>query len=201
MLLWLNGAFGAGKTQTAYGLSQRLPGSFVYDPENLGFFLRDNLPPALREDDFQTYPQWRTWNCAMLTHMAERYPGDILIPMTVTDSGYFHELTDTLADRFDFRHIILTAEKETILRRLRGRGEKQDCWAAKQIDRCVDAFSVKPGEVGYLPGERLATDAMELDAVVETVAAMAGVTLLPDTRGWGKRTWDKAVVWWKHVRW
>ena len=44
MIVWLNGAFGAGKTQTAYELRRRLPGSYVYDPENAGFFIRDNLP-------------------------------------------------------------------------------------------------------------------------------------------------------------
>ena len=40
MIIWLNGAFGAGKTQTAYELHRRLPGSYVYDPENAGFFMR-----------------------------------------------------------------------------------------------------------------------------------------------------------------
>ena len=31
MIIWLNGAFGAGKTQTAYALRRRLPGSYVVD--------------------------------------------------------------------------------------------------------------------------------------------------------------------------
>jgi tRNA A37 N6-isopentenylltransferase MiaA len=33
MLLWLNGPFGGGKTQTAHELQRRLPGSIVCDPE------------------------------------------------------------------------------------------------------------------------------------------------------------------------
>ena len=56
MIIWLNGAFGAGKTQTAYELHRRLPGSYVYNPENAGFFIRDNLPPGLERDDFQDFP-------------------------------------------------------------------------------------------------------------------------------------------------
>jgi tRNA A37 N6-isopentenylltransferase MiaA len=32
MLVWLNGPFGGGKTQTAYELHRRLPGSVVCDP-------------------------------------------------------------------------------------------------------------------------------------------------------------------------
>jgi hypothetical protein len=37
MLLWINGPFGGGKTQTAYELRRRLPGSIVCDPEHVGF--------------------------------------------------------------------------------------------------------------------------------------------------------------------
>ena len=48
MLLWINGPFGGGKTQTAYELQRRLPGSVVCDPEHLGFGLHRMLPPALR---------------------------------------------------------------------------------------------------------------------------------------------------------
>jgi deoxyadenosine/deoxycytidine kinase len=33
MLIWLNGPFGVGKTQTAHELSRRLPTSVVCDPE------------------------------------------------------------------------------------------------------------------------------------------------------------------------
>ncbi len=194
MILWLNGAFGAGKTQTAFALAKRLPGAYVYDPENLGFFLRDNLPAALRTDDFQDYPQWRRWNRELLAHLAQEYPGPILVPMTVTDAGYFRELTDGLPD---FWHIILTAEAETILRRLRSRGEGKNSWAAQQIQRCVTAFAL--GET-YLPGERLATDGLPLEEVAETVAAMAGLTLEQDTRtDWQKR-WDRAKVWRAHIR-
>ncbi|MGG2461054.1 hypothetical protein ACO0M4_14735 [Streptomyces sp. RGM 3693] len=33
MLLWINGPFGGGKTQTAHELQRRLPGSVLCDPE------------------------------------------------------------------------------------------------------------------------------------------------------------------------
>ncbi|WP_317106532.1 hypothetical protein [Chroococcidiopsis sp. SAG 2025] len=38
MIIWLNGAFGIGKTQTTFELHSRIPGSFVFDPEQIGFF-------------------------------------------------------------------------------------------------------------------------------------------------------------------
>ena len=40
MILWLNGAFGAGKSQMAFELARRLPRAFVYDPERAGCFMR-----------------------------------------------------------------------------------------------------------------------------------------------------------------
>ncbi|NII70905.1 AAA family ATPase [Microbacterium ulmi] len=33
MLIWINGAFGAGKTHTAFELQRRLVGAHVADPE------------------------------------------------------------------------------------------------------------------------------------------------------------------------
>ena len=87
MMIWLNGAFGAGKTQAAYELHRRLKGSYVYDPESVGYFIRDNIPPGLREEDFQDHPMWRSFNFEMLDHIASRYEGDIIVPMTITDRG------------------------------------------------------------------------------------------------------------------
>jgi 2-phosphoglycerate kinase len=62
MIVWINGPFGAGKTQTAFELHRRLGDSFVYDPENMGYFIRKNVPPTIKRDDFQDYPVWRVLN-------------------------------------------------------------------------------------------------------------------------------------------
>ncbi|MFC4777768.1 AAA family ATPase [Paenibacillus sp. GCM10023252] len=43
MIIWVNGAFGAGKTQSASELHRRLPNSFVFDPENAGYYIRKNM--------------------------------------------------------------------------------------------------------------------------------------------------------------
>lgn len=40
MIIWINGAFGSGKTNTAYELKRRIPNAFVYDPEEAGFLVR-----------------------------------------------------------------------------------------------------------------------------------------------------------------
>ncbi len=43
MIIWINGAFGSGKTQTAFELKRHLQDAFVYDPENIGYFIRENI--------------------------------------------------------------------------------------------------------------------------------------------------------------
>lgn len=72
MIIWINGAFGSGKTQTAFELSRRLKPSYVYDPEKMGFALRSMIPPEIAEDDFQSYPLWRAFNYSLLD-LPDRY--------------------------------------------------------------------------------------------------------------------------------
>lgn len=62
-------SIGAGKTQTAHELHRRIPDSFLYDPENVGYFLRENLPASTLTADFQDLPMWRTINQSVLSYM------------------------------------------------------------------------------------------------------------------------------------
>jgi hypothetical protein len=43
-MIWLNGTFGVGKSSTADELLRRIHGSRRYDPEEVGFLLRQLLP-------------------------------------------------------------------------------------------------------------------------------------------------------------
>lgn len=43
MIVWLNGAFGCGKTATALRLPALVPGSRLFDPETVGYMLQPNL--------------------------------------------------------------------------------------------------------------------------------------------------------------
>lgn len=47
MICWINGSFGAGKTVLAGELLELSPGSVLYDPEEVGFMLRDMVPRAV----------------------------------------------------------------------------------------------------------------------------------------------------------
>lgn len=194
MLIWINGAFGAGKTQAAYELQRRLPNSFVYDPEKIGFFLQKHIPPSIRTDDFQDYSMWRTFNLDILTYCLRHYAGPVIVPMTVADRQYYSEIIGVLSKRFEVRHIILCAKRETLLRRLASRFETPRSWAAQQIDRCIKAFDEDITEY------RIDTDDMNVRQVVDAIASLAGLTLLEDNRGIFRRFFDRIITQCRHIR-
>jgi adenylylsulfate kinase-like enzyme len=90
MILWINGAFGAGKTTVANELNRRIENSYIYDPENAGYFIRKNIPQQINtEDNFQDYKLWRDFNLKMLRFIADSFDGTIIVPMTVTNRQYY----------------------------------------------------------------------------------------------------------------
>jgi len=190
MIIWINGAFGSGKTQVAYELHKRIDNSFVFDPEEAGFYISSNMPYALSKDDFQDYPMWRSFNANMLEEINKEFQGIIICPMTVTNSDYLYEITKNL----NIKHYSLIASAQTIEKRLRRRGEKKNAWAFKQIERCVDALSDEAFN------DHIQTDNLSIDDVVEEIARRSKITLHPDTRSTLKKKMDRIFVWKKHIR-
>lgn len=56
VIIWLNGAFGAGKTTTCSHLVRLVPGAHVFDTEQVGFMLGHVLHEAVPVRDFQEWP-------------------------------------------------------------------------------------------------------------------------------------------------
>lgn len=208
MLLWINGPFGGGKTQVAHELRRRLPGSWVADPELVGFGLHRVLPPALR-GDFQDLPSWRQGVLEVLDRAATGHDGVVVVPMTVVEPGYFGEVVGGLRERgHDVRHFALLAERETVVRRLRERNFghvarvllgadaplRREGFALGMLDRCLERLR----EPEF--AEHLRTDDLTVPQVAERVAAAAGLVLAPATggrlRGRLRRTWTSV----KHIR-
>lgn len=195
MILWINGAFGSGKTTSAYELNRRLPGSYVYDPENIGYFLFKNTPRGLRLKDFQDYPQWRLFNYEMLKDLAGRFDGVIIAPMTLTSPDYFDEIIGRLRrEGVEVRHYILYAERATLEKRLDKRLKRGETWAKAQIDRCLYAFN------HHIPDEKIFTDHLSIDAVVQEIAARSGLVLEPDRRSPLKKWKDRMLTLLRHIR-
>lgn len=175
MLVWINGAFGAGKTQTAFELHRRLPDSHVADPELIGFAIHRMLPTRARTD-FQDRPQWRTAVIATLAQAVAAHPGPTIVPMTLVNHDYFDEImTGLVSNDVDVRHFSLIASPETLRKRLSLRAAywlgRDETWAMQQIDRCTTALA----EPRY--AEHVDTDHRTVDETVEHIAAALSLRL------------------------
>ncbi|MCL2404426.1 MAG: AAA family ATPase [Defluviitaleaceae bacterium] len=144
MIIWVNGAFGSGKSTTAVKLQKLLSGSHIYDPEEAGFFIRDNVPKTMLKDDFQDIPLWREINYKMLRTMSEGHNGDIIVPMTLINPEYYHDIIGRLtAEGVDVRHFILYLDKNMLAKRLRKRASgfiHREKFALDSIDCCIHSY-------------------------------------------------------------
>ncbi|MEV4556246.1 AAA family ATPase [Kitasatospora sp. NPDC049285] len=208
MLLWINGPFGGGKTQTAHEIRRRLAGSVVCDPEHVGFGLHRMTPPAL-QGDFQDLPAWRQGVYEVLDRVLTGHDGVVIVPMTVVEPEYFRETVGRLRERgHDVRHFALLAERETVLRRLRERGFghalrfvagkdaplRRESFALSKLDLCLERLR----EPDF--AEHLWTDRLTIPQVADHIAASSGLTIAPNTdgalRGRLRRAWTGA----RHIR-
>jgi hypothetical protein len=179
VLLWINGPFGGGKTQTAYELHRRLPGSVVCDPEHVGFGLHRMLPPDLR-GDFQDLPSWRQGVHEVLDLALHKHDGPIIVPMTLVEPRYFAEIIGRLrSEDHEVRHFALLAERDTVLRRLseRGlsRGLKREAFAVARLDDCLDRLHDPQFS------EHVHTDHLTVPQVADRIARSAGLPINPNT--------------------
>lgn len=195
MIIWINGAFGSGKTHTAAELHRRLKDSYIYDPEEIGYFIRGHVPEEAKEGDFQDYALWRKFNYEMLRYNVSKYDGIIIVPMTLTSATYYDEIIGKLrGEGIPLHHYILDADRETLLKRLRSRLEGEKSWAAQQIDRCLLAFSKEITET------KIMTDGKSIDEVVDEIAKQSGLTLEVDQRSRLRKKIDRFKVTFKHIR-
>lgn len=177
MILWLNGAFGAGKTTCAHELNRRLPSSFVYDPEAVGSFIRQNTPKTFHKSNFQDHPEWRLFNYKMLKALSSSFDGTIIVPMTLINFAYFEEIIGRLQkDGIPVQHYILYAEKKTLQKRLHKRMEWGNTWAKRHIDLCIHAFDHE------ITDQKIQTDNKSIDCIIEEIAIKSGLSLMPNAR-------------------
>lgn len=172
MIIWINGAFGAGKTKTAISLRHRLPNAFTYDPEEAGFYIRSNIPDSMQKPDFQQHTLWRSIVYEHLAYMASDKEKIIIVPMTITEPAYYEDIISRLRkEDHQVFHLVLSASEETLRTRLAKRGDKQESWAAQQIQRCVQGLSEPIFE------NKLITDNMSIDEVVGAVIRKSALNL------------------------
>ncbi len=143
MIIFINGAFGAGKTTVAELLVQSIPNSLLYDPEVVGAALRYIVQPIVQFDDFQDLPPWRPLVVETARQLLKTYGRTLIVPMTLWNKAYFLEIMDGLRTfEPQLFHFCLTATESTLLKRLQNRPSSPQAfaWACERIERCVTTF-------------------------------------------------------------
>lgn len=157
MIIFINGAFGAGKTTITEMLVERIPNSLLYDPEVVGMGLRYIVQPIVQFDDFQDLPPWRPLVVETAHHLLKTYGRTLIMPMTLWNTAYFVEIMNGLR-QFEPQlfHFCLTATRATLLKRLQERTSSPAAyaWACERIERCVSAFQDDIFEVHLLTDDR-----------------------------------------------
>ncbi|MFD5785719.1 AAA family ATPase [Streptomyces sp. NPDC127037] len=186
MIIWINGAFGSGKTTLVTELHRRLPDALLFDPEDIGFVLRGIV--EVPEGDFQNIPLWRTQVASMAQGLVEGYGRPVLAPMTLVRRDYADEIFGALEEAaVPVHHFFLDVPAAVLEHRLDHRvvapddperDEAARRWTKERIPECVAAVAGLREDTVLLDGE-LPTDELA-DLVLErTGLAQGPVVELP----------------------
>lgn len=143
VIIWLNGAFGAGKTTTCSHLVRLVPGAHVFDTEQVGFMLGHVLHEAVPVRDFQEWPPWRALTVASLTQVHAYLGGTLIVPQTVLVEEYWREVEAGLERAgLPVRHFLLHTDPATLTRRIEGdtveTGARQ--WRLDHLEEYAEAL-------------------------------------------------------------
>jgi len=195
VLIWLNGPHGVGKTQVAFELHRRLPGSVVCDPEHLVTGLHRMLPEKKLRTDLRGVPLWRYGVRDVLGAVLPVAAGPVITPMTVFDPDALAGIIGPLrAGGHAVHHVTLLASGDVLLRRRRSRLETTRGPAARQLDHVLEALQAPEF------ARHLNTDGLPIGAVASDIACHAGLTLEPDADGLARRRVRRISVQLRHIR-
>ena len=77
MIIMINGAFGVGKTTIANMLQNEMDNSMIFDPEEIGYMLRNIIPIDIKRTesitgDFQDLDLWKELTVDMAKRLLEK---------------------------------------------------------------------------------------------------------------------------------
>lgn len=171
MIIIINGPFGVGKTSVASLLNDKIENSMIYDPEEIGFMLRNIITDDVKldeekTDNFQDLKLWKILTVVVAKQLSETYCKNLIVPMTIYNTEYYsyiHEGFEKIDD--SVYHFCLLASKDTIHSRLLNRGDEASSWAFKQTEICLDSFEDNPD----IFKEIIYTDELTVDTITEII--------------------------------
>ncbi|WP_220144393.1 AAA family ATPase [Actinoplanes hulinensis] len=142
VIVWINGAFGSGKTTTASLLAERLDGAKLFDPEYVGYMLMPFVESPT--GDFQDLSLWRHLVIETMTGLARQYPHPWVAPMSLINATYRTEILDGIHQSgIRVHEFILTVPED----RLRARIDADEVdvkarqWRQDHVDQALATFA------------------------------------------------------------
>lgn len=161
VIVWVNGAFGSGKSTLVDELRPRWPETLVYDPEMVGYVLREIV--EVPTGDFQDLRLWRRQVSELAVGLVQEYQRPVLVPMTLVNPKYVDEIFGALKDAgIVAHHFFLKVSPEVLVKRIDERSftpddpakdERVRQWCKDRIGPCTDAVDTLPGNTVFLDGE------------------------------------------------
>ena len=96
MIVWINGAFGSGKSTTAGLVVEMLDRAKLFDPEYVGYMLMPFVESPT--GDFQDLPLWRHLVIETMTGLVQEYPHPWVAPMSLINAAYRAEILGGIRD-------------------------------------------------------------------------------------------------------
>ncbi|WP_327292498.1 NUDIX hydrolase [Streptomyces sp. NBC_01198] len=196
MIIWVNGAFGAGKTAAAREMLDLVPESTLYDPDAIGSCLRQLLPEKRLQEvtDYQELSIWRRLVIETAAALLAEVGGVLVVPMTLLRQQYRDEIFGGLASRgIEVRHLLLDPG-ETILRARIAHwteypdrspvGDAARRWALERIPDYLDALPwlAQDAQVLRTDGLTPRETALRLAEAVGSGAGACGIVQTPEPR-------------------
>lgn len=117
MIVWINGAFGSGKTTTASLVTKRLEDAKIFDPEYVGYMLMPFV--ASPTGDFQDLPLWRHLVVQTMVGLALQHPHTWVAPMSLINAAYRAEILGGIRGAgIDVREFVLSLPEEVLRTRI-----------------------------------------------------------------------------------
>jgi predicted kinase len=119
VIVWINGAYGAGKSTLAAALAGQFDGAVVADPEDIGSAVHRALRGhPCEQPDYQDYLPWEATVLSFVSGLYAFTGGPVIVPMTVLVQDRAMRMLADLSDCAEVRHLVVHAEPAVLHQRI-----------------------------------------------------------------------------------
>lgn len=168
MIIWISGAYGAGKSALAKAMADKMESALIFDAEEVGNAVRGNYPNCPYGYIFEDYPLWGECCCLLLKDIHSKFHRDILVPMTLLREESYGIIERLNREGCPTKLIVLEASMQTLHDRILKRGEEEDCW-------CMENRTLAKSGAEALPGIHIQTDGRSVEEICTEAMEKLGV--------------------------